>query len=143
MMNARDRGLKESLWAKFKDCTCAKLCSKLWFKSDWYFSSITESVSWLKGLPRTKVPNNHFLKSGWKRKSIAEHWTVISDQMINQLPHARLDQINDLKHDIYFYGKLSTKLLAPAPNKNTKFMFTKSGRLLFPWLQAPICLLKR
>ena len=61
------------------------------------------------------------------QKSIAKHWTVISNQIIKyQLPHTRNDQISD--HDIYLYGKLSTKLLAQVANKNTNFMFTKSGR---------------
>ena len=45
----------------------------------------------------------------------------------------RFDQISDHKHDIYLHGKLSsnlklpTKLLAQAVNKNTKFVFTKTG----------------
>ena len=69
-----------------------------------------------------------------------ELWTVISKQMIKcQLPHTRFDQISDHKHDIciYFYGKLSTKLLAQGSNENTKFMFMKTGHLLFSlvWLQ--------
>ena len=48
-----------------------------------------------------------------------------------QLPHKRFDQISDHKCDIYVYGKVITKLLAQAANKNTKFMFSKTGRLLF------------
>ena len=40
-----------------------------------------------------------------------------------QLPDTRFDQISDHKHDIYLYGKLSTKLLAQAANKNTKLVF--------------------
>ena len=56
-------------------------------------------------------------------------WTIISNQMIkHQLLHTRFDQITDDKHDIYLYGKLSTKLLLQVVNKNTKLMFTKTGR---------------
>ena len=62
------------------------------------------------------------------QKSIEELWTVISNY---QLPHTQFGQINDHKHDIYLYGKLFTKLLGQAANKNTKFMFTKTGLLLF------------
>ena len=43
----------------------------------------------------------------------------------------RFDQISDTKHDIYLYGKLSTKLLAKAAYKNIKFMFKKTERLFF------------
>ena len=50
-----------------------------------------------------------------------------------QLPHVQFDQISDHKHDIYFYRQLSTKLLAQAANKNTKFMFTKTGKMLFSY----------
>ena len=60
-----------------------------------------------------------------------ELWTVISNQMIKyQLPHTRFDQISNHKHDIHLYGKLSPKLLEQAASKNTKFMLTKTGRLL-------------
>ena len=56
--------------------------------------------------------------------------TVIANQMIKcQFPHMMLDQISDHKHNIYFNGKLSTKLLAQTANENTKFMFTKAGQL--------------
>ena len=59
-------------------------------------------------------------------------WTVMSNQMVkHQLPHTRFDQISDHKHDIYLHGKLSTELLLQAANKNTKFMFVKTGQLLF------------
>ena len=59
-------------------------------------------------------------------------WTVMSNQMVkHQLPHTRFDQISDHKHDIYLHGKLSTELLLQAANKNTKFMFMKTGQLLF------------
>ena len=42
----------------------------------------------------------------------------------------RFNEISDHKHDKFLYGKLSGKLLAQA-NKNIKFMFTKTVRLLF------------
>ena len=35
-----------------------------------------------------------------------------------QLSHMRFNQISYHKHDIYLYGKLSTKLLAQVANKN-------------------------
>ena len=71
MMTIRNLGSKGNLWVKFKDGICAELCLKLWF----------ENVTF--------------------QKSIAELWTIISDQMIKyQLPHARFEQISDLKHDI-------------------------------------------
>ena len=38
--------------------------------------------------------------------------------------------INVYKYGIYFYGKLATKLLVLAANKNTNFLFTKTGRLV-------------
>ena len=44
-----------------------------------------------------------------------------------QLLYAPFDQISDHKYDIY--GNQSTKLLEQAANKNSKFMFTKTGRL--------------
>ena len=40
------------------------------------------------------------------------------------------DQTNDHKHGIYRYVKLSTNLLEQAANKNTNFMFIKTGELL-------------
>ena len=48
-----------------------------------------------------------------------------------QLPYMQFNQISDHKHDIYLYGKLSTKLLAQAAYENTKFMFTKTGWLKY------------
>ena len=64
--------------------------------------------------------------------SIAELWTVISDQMNNyQLPHAQFDQTSDQKHNINLYGKLSTKLLAQAAKKSSKSILTKTEKLLF------------
>ena len=47
------------------------------------------------------------------------------------LPRTWLNQISDHKHDIDFYGKLSTKLLAQAAYKNSKFTFTEFGRSFF------------
>ena len=43
------------------------------------------------------------------------------------------NQIIDHKHDIILVWKyvISTKLFAEAANKNTKFMFTKSGRFKY------------
>ena len=49
----------------------------------------------------------------------------------NQVPHTPFDQISDHKHGIYLNGKLSTQLLTQAANKNAKFMFRKTGWLLF------------
>ena len=70
-MNIRNLGPKGRLWVEFKDGICAELCLNLWF----------EKVT--------------------VQKSIAELWTVILYQMIKyQLPHARFEQISDLKHDI-------------------------------------------
>ena len=43
----------------------------------------------------------------------------------------QFDQISDYEHDIYLYGKLSTKLLAQTANKSNMFMFTKTVQLLF------------
>ena len=48
-----------------------------------------------------------------------------------QLSHTRFDQISSHKHDRHLNGKLSTKILAQAANKNIKFMFMKTERLLF------------
>ena len=48
-----------------------------------------------------------------------------------QLPHTRINQISDHKHDIHLDGKLATKALTQTANKKTKFMFIKAGRLLF------------
>ena len=64
-----------------------------------------------------------------------DFWTFISSHLIKyQLPHKRFDQISDHKHEIYLYGKISTKLLAQAANKNTNFRFTKTGGLLFSYV---------
>ena len=134
-MNIRNLGLTESLGAKFKDVICAELCLKLWFEWNWYFYNITEPWWFLKRLPRNKVLNNYFLKSVWKSNWSEVHCGTLdcySNQMIRyQFPCTRFDQISNHKHDIYLYGKLSNRLLAQAANKNTKFMFTKTGWLLF------------
>ena len=82
---------------------------------------------------KQSLPNCQFEKVT-VQKSIAELWPVISDQMIKyQLAHARFDQISDHKHDIYLYGKLSAELLVQAATNDTKFMFTKTGHLLFSY----------
>ena len=46
-----------------------------------------------------------------------------------QLSHEQFDQINDHKHDMFLYGKLSAKLLARAANINTKFMLIKARKV--------------
>ena len=57
---------------------------------------------------------------------------VISSQIIKyQLSDMQYDQINGHKHDIHLYVKLSPKLVGEAANKNTKFVFQKTGRLIF------------
>ena len=86
----------------------------------------------LKATVQKQSSKQSFLKVRLKKqlflKSIAELWAVIPNQVIKySLPHTQFDQISDHKRDIYFYGKLSTKPLAQAANKNTKFMF-----LIFP-----------
>ena len=59
-----------------------------------------------------------------------ELWTVISNQMIKyQLPHTWV-RSNYRKHGICVYEKLPIKLLAQVANKNTIFMFMKTGQLL-------------
>ena len=58
--------------------------------------------------------------------------STLNNQMIkHQLPHMQFDQISDHKHGIYLYGKLYTKLLGQAANKNIKFMFTKLDSCFF------------
>ena len=49
----------------------------------------------------------------------------------HQLPDTRFDQISDHKPGICLYGKLCAKLIAQAPNKNTKFLFTKTELLKY------------
>lgn len=48
-----------------------------------------------------------------------------------QSSHTQFDQVSDHKLDKNLHGKLFTKLLTQAANKNTKFVFTKTERLLF------------
>ena len=56
---------------------------------------------------------SHFEKVALQ-KSISELRTIIWNQMNKyQFPNKRIDQINDHKHDIYLYGKLSTILIRP------------------------------
>ena len=43
MVNIQTLGLKEKLGVKIKDDIPAKLCLKLSFERDWYFSNNTES----------------------------------------------------------------------------------------------------
>ena len=65
------------------------------------------------------------------QKSIEELWNVISNQMIKyQLSHTRFDQISDHKHGIYLHGELSTKLLAQATSKITRFVLIRTVRHL-------------
>ena len=60
------------------------------------------------------------------------HTMVLFNQIMKyQLSHMQFNQISDHKDDIYLNGKLYTKLLGQAVNKNTKFMFIKSVQLLF------------
>ena len=47
------------------------------------------------------------------------------------LPHTQFDKISDHKHHMYLHGKLSTKLLAQANDKDNKLIFKKTGWLLF------------
>ena len=122
MMNIQSLGLKEGLGVKLRDAICAELCLKFCFvillSQDGFESDFPE-----RKLQFEKVT---------VQKSIAELWTIISNQTSKyQSPHTWFDQISDHKHDIYLDGKLSTKLLALADNKNTKFLFTKTGLLLF------------
>ena len=84
-----------------------------------------EKQSFKQSLPKVRLKTT-------VKKFTAELWAIISNQMISyQLPNTRLDQTSDHKHDISLYGKLFTKLLVQAANKNTKFMFTKTGQFLF------------
>ena len=137
-MNIRNLASKESLEFKLKSQICVQLCWKL-VESNWYFCNITESRRFWKRLSTNKVSNNNFLKSVWKNstflKYVAELWTVFPNQVFKyQLPHTRFDQIRVHKHNIYLDGKLPGKLLAHTTNKNTNFMFTKTGRLCFCYI---------
>ena len=44
MINTQNLGSIESVWVKFQEGICAKLCLRLWFESYWRFCRITESV---------------------------------------------------------------------------------------------------
>ena len=88
-----------------------------------------------KQLSKNRVPNNHFQKSIWKSNCPEAHFGT-QDSYSNQinkyqLPHTWFNQISDHKQDLYWYGKLSAKLLAQAAIKNTDFVFTKTWCLLF------------
>ena len=129
-MNMQNLVSKESLGVKFKDSIYTGLCLKLWFESNWDFCNFTELWWFWKGLSRNKVPNSHFVESIWK-SNIAVFWTVISNKMIMyHFPNTRFDYFVII-NITYLYGKLFTKSLAQAATKNTKFMFTKTSRLLF------------
>ena len=133
-MKMQNLDSNETLGTKCKDVICAKFDLKLWFESDWYICYIAESGWFWYKLSRNTVPSNHFLKSVWKvtvQKSIVKLWIFVSMQMIKcQLSNAPFDQINDHKHHIYLCGKLSTKLLGQAADKNSSFMFMKIRQLL-------------
>ena len=75
-----------------------------------------EKQSFKQSLPKVRLKTT-------VKKFTAELWAIIS----NQLPNTRLDQTSDHKHDISLYEKLFIKLLVQAANKNTKFVFTKTG----------------
>ena len=112
------------------------MCLKLWFESNWHFCNITESGCFLKSIVQKQSSKQSLpqvsLKKVTFQNSIAELWTLTSNQMIPyQLPHTRFDQISDHKHGMYWYERLSTKLLAQEAHKNTKLMFTKTGLFLF------------
>ena len=100
-MNIGNLGSKGSLWVKFNNGICAELCLKLWF----------EKVT--------------------VQKSIAELWTVVSDQMINyQLPHGRFEQISDLKHDILVW-KATHETISAGVKKKQVHVFKKVDDCFF------------
>ena len=70
------------------------------------------------------------------------HWRMIKKRISrknipgkvrlqNHLPHIWFDEISNDKHDIYLYGKLSTKLLAQAADKNANLCLIKLGGCFF------------
>ena len=80
---------------------------------------------------QTMTSYSHFEKVALQ-KSISELRTIIWNQMNKyQFPNKRIDQINDHKHDIYLYGKLSTILIRP------KKVFRKSAGWKFLSLTRP------
>ena len=82
MMTIRNLGSKGNLWVKFKDGIWAELCLKLWF----------EKVT--------------------VQKSIAEPWTIISDQRLSiSFPMHGLNKLVILNMT-YLYETLPIKLLA-------------------------------
>ena len=72
------------------------------------------------------------LKANFQKQSSKQSFPkVISNQMIKYLlPHTLFNQINGHKYGIYLYGKLTTKLLVLAANKNINFLFTRTGRFV-------------
>ena len=71
---------------KFKDDICNELCLKFWFESDWHFCNITESRWFLKSTVQKQSLKQSLPKVSLKKvtvpKSIAELWTLISNQLI-------------------------------------------------------------
>ena len=141
MTNIRNQGSTESLWVKFKNDICVKLRRSSDLKATGIFVILMSQDSCQSDCLVTKfkqpLPKVSFKKET-VQKPIVELWTVISNRMIKcQLPDMRFVQISDHKHDIWLYGKLSTKLLAQAANKNPKCMFTTIVRSLFSkvWFQ--------
>ena len=119
---------------KFKDGIRAKLWLKLWFKSDWY--SCNNEWEWFFKVycPEAKFQTITSQSQFEKSNCLEVHCgirTVVSNLMIkHQLLHTRFDQICDHRHDIYLYGKLSSKLTQTG-DQNTEFMLTKTGQFFF------------
>ena len=104
-----------------------QIAFKLLFEGNWLFCNITESGCFLMPLSRTKIPNNHLLKSVRKSNFPQIHCRTQgryfgSNECVSFPIHILIKLVIINKHDIYLYGKLSTKLLVQAANKNTKFM---------------------
>ena len=74
MMNKQYLSSKESILVKFKDSICNELCLKLWFGIDWYFGSHKQNSKQYFLIQFEKVTVH---------KSIAEHWTVFSNQILS------------------------------------------------------------
>ena len=66
MMNIQNLGSQESAKVKYIEGICSKFSLKLRFEIDWYVCHIAES-RWFKMQSRSKVPNNHFIKSVQKQ----------------------------------------------------------------------------
>ena len=79
--------LRKRLGTKFKDGICADLHLKFWLECEWYFCSISESGQFLKSIVQEQISKQSLPKVSLKKvtiqNSIAELWTVISNQMIN------------------------------------------------------------